>query len=349
MSKETVLHMNKEYLTFFNELKNQIKRKQISAVLAVNIESIELYWHIGKQIIEKQKSAKWGSKLLEQLSHDLQNSFPGARGYSVRNLKYMRNFASNYLVGSIGQQPVAQLPWGHIITLLQREKDNIMREWYIEETIKNGWSRETLGNNIKQDLYKRQAVSKLKASNYLARLPEPNSSLAHEMLKNPYNFDFLGLHDDALEREIEKAAIKHISTFLLELGKGFAFIGAQVPISLDDEEYFIDMLFYHVKLHSYIVIEWKSGKFKPEHAGKLNFYLNIIDDKYKTSHDNPSIGILLCKSRNRVTAEYALKGIDKPIGVSEYQLTRAVPEKLKAELPSIEELEVEFNEESDNF
>ena len=349
MNNKTVLHMDKEYLVFFNELKNQIKRRQIRAALSVNIETIELYWHIGKQIIEKQKIASWGSKLLEQLSHDLQNSFPGARGYSVRNLKYMRSFASFYVMNSIRQQPVAQLPWGHIITLLQRVKENIKREWYIEEIIKNGWSRGTLENNIKLDLYYRQAIPELKTSNYLERLPKPNSNLAHAMLKNPYNFDFLGLHDDALEKEIERAAVKHISKFLMELGKGFAFVGAQVPISLEEDEYFIDMLFYHLKLHSYVVVEWKAGKFKPEHAGKLNFYLNIIDDNYKTSQDNPSIGILLCKSKNKITAEYALKGIDKPIGVSEYQLTRAIPAKFNIELPSIEEIEFELNEGVDDL
>lgn len=344
MNDSIILHLDREYLEFFAELKKQIKTKQIKAALAVNKELIELYWYIGNQIIEKQKTVKWGDKLLEQLSKDIHCTFPGIKGFSVRNLKYMRNFASAFSIRQIGQQAVAQLPWGHIITLLQRVKNYDQKQWYIKEVINNGWSRDRLTSNILGNLYERQAVEELKTSNYLEKLPEPTSKLAHEMLKNPYNFDFLELHDEALEKEIEKAAVTHISKFLLELGKGFAFIGNQIPISLNEDEYFIDMLFYHVKLHSYVVVEWKSRKFIPEDAGKLNFYLNLIDDQYKTSHDNPSVGILLCKSRNKITAEYALKGIDKPIGISEFQLTKAIPENLRSNLPSIEELEAELNE-----
>ena len=215
---------------------------------------------------------------------------------------------------------------------------------YAEQTIEQGWTRITLESQIKDNLFKRQAIDSVKSSNFLTRLPSPQSKLAHELLKQPYNFDFLGLHDDAHEREIEHASIEHITKFLLELGKGFAFVGRQIPIGLEESGYFIDMLFYHLKLHAYVVIEWKSVRFKPEHAGQLNFYLNLVDDFYKMPEDNPTIGLLLCKSRNKFEAEYALKGIEKPIGVSEYQLTRAIPENLKKSLPSIEEIEAELNE-----
>ena len=211
-----------------------------------------------------------------------------------------------------------------------------------------GWSRTTLERYVKEDLYQRQAVPSKKASNYLDRLPSPQSLLAQELLKQPYNFDFLGLHDEAHEREIEHASIQHITKFILELGKGFAFVGSQVPITINDDQFFIDMLFYNLHLRCFTVIEFKATKFKPEHAGQLNFYLSAVDDLMKHKDDNPSIGLLLCKSRNKIVAEYALKDIQKPIGISEYQLTRAIPENLQKDLPSIEEIEAELNELEDS-
>lgn len=340
--------LNKEYKVFLNALKNKIRSSRFKAALAINQEVIQLYWHIGKQLIEKQEESSWGSKLIESLSKDLQAAFPETSGFSVRNIWRMKQFAAYYPSYEIMPQAVAQLPWGHISLLIHKIKDESIRTWYAEQAVKDGWSRVSLEVNIRDNLYQRQAISSTKASNFSTHLPSPQSQLAQELLKQPYNFDFLGLHDEAHEREIEYAATKHITNFLLELGRGFAFVGRQVPVSLEDDEYFIDMLFYHLKLHSYVVVEFKKTKFKPEHAGQLNFYLNLIDDNYKTSEDNPSIGLLLCKSRNKLVAEYALKGINKPIGVSEYQLTKAIPDDLKISLPTIEEIEAELNNAENN-
>lgn len=337
--------INGDYVKFVSHLKDKIKSAQLRAALAVNDEVIKLYWYIGQKIIEKQKQAAWGSKFIEDLSLDLQNSFPETHGFSTTNLKRMRRFAEEYPdFEAISAQAVRQLPWGHIIFLFQRVDDLEERGWYAHKSLEEGWSRTTLELYLKRGLYQQQAIKSNKASNFLATLPSPQSGLAQDILKNPYNFDFLGLHDDALEREIEQAAIPHITKFLLELGKGFAFVGRQVPVVFEDSEYFIDMLFYHLKLHCYVVIELKATKFKPEHPGQLNFYLNLVDDFLKMPQDNPSIGLLLCKSRDKFVAEYSLKGIDKPIGVSEFQLTKAIPENLKKSLPSIQEIEAELNQ-----
>lgn len=340
-SKENTLNFTKDYRIFLTELKDKIRNARLKAAFAINKELIDLYWHMGKQIIEKQN---WGSKLIEKLSLDLQNAFPETSGFSIRNLQRMRQFAARFPDITIAPPAVAQLPWGHISVLLHKIKENNEFSWYAEQTIEQGWSRLALERNIKDSLFQRQAIDHVKSSNFLTRLPNPQSKLAHELLKQPYNFDFLGLHDEAHEREIEHASIEHITKFLLELGKGFAFVGRQIPIGLEESGYFMDMLFYHLKLHAYVVIEFKATKFKPEHAGQLNFYLNLVDDFYKMPEDNPTIGLLLCKSRNKFEAEYALKGIEKPIGISEYQLTRAIPENLKLNLPSIEEIEAELNE-----
>lgn len=340
---EDTFHFSPEYREFFSQIKNKIRTSRFQAALSVNIEVIKLYWHIGNQILERQQTTTWGSSLIETLSKDLRNAFPQTSGFSAVNLKRMRTFALTY-PDEIGSQPVTQLPWGHIITLIHKVKSANEREWYIQQTIAQSWSRQALQRNIEQNLYSRQALTSEKTSNYLSILPPPQSLLAHDLLKQPYNLDFLGLHDQAQEREIEHASLAHISKVLIELGKGFAFVGNQVPISLQDNEYFIDMLFYHLKLHCYVVIELKATKFKPEHTGQLNFYLNLVDDFVKMPEDKPTIGLLLCKSRNRFEAEYALKGIDKPIGISEYELTKAIPDNLKSNLPSIQEIEAELNE-----
>lgn len=348
MSQTLSLHLDSDYKSLLNTLKTQIKSAQFRAALTVNQEAITLYWHIGKRIIDIQEQKSWGSKFIDTLSHDLQNSFPETHGYSAANLRRMRRFAEEYPnLDAICAQAVRKLAWGHIIVLIQRISDTNAREWYVEQSLENGWSRPTLEKNIAQNLYHSQALSTNKASNFLERLPSPQSALAQEILKSPYNFDFLGLHDDAHEREIEHASITHITKFLLELGKGFAFVGRQYPIEIDDETYFIDILMYHLKLRAFVVCELKATKFKPEHAGQLNFYLNLVDKQLKMPQDNPTIGLLLCKSRSKVIAEYALKGIEKPIGVSEYQLTKAIPDNLRANLPTIEEIEAELNE-SDN-
>lgn len=348
MPQTLSLHLDSDYKSLLNTLKTQIKSAQFRAALTVNQEAITLYWHIGKRIIEIQEQKAWGSKFIDTLSHDLQISFPETSGYSAANLRRMRRFTEEYPnLDAICAQSVRKLAWGHIIVLIQRISDASVREWYVEQSLENGWSRPTLEKNIAQNLYQSQALSTNKASNFLERLPSPQSALAQEILKSPYNFDFLGLHEDAHEREIEHASITHITKFLLELGKGFAFVGRQYPIEIDDETFFIDILMYHLKLRAFVVCELKATKFKPEHTGQLNFYLNVVDKQLKLPQDNPTIGLLLCKSRSKVIAEYALKGIEKPIGVSEYQLTKAIPDNLRANLPSIEEIEAELNESSD--
>ncbi len=342
MLEHSSFDRDKEYLNFFHDLKTHIQSARVRAALALNKEVILLYWSVGKYIVEQQKKARWGDKFLECLSNDLNHTFPEMRGFSKTNLKYMRILAHYYPDG-IGQQLVDQLPWGHV-TLLTRLKNSEERYWYAKECYESGWSRPTLEKQIRSGLYQRQAISDNKASNYLARLPEPQSSLAHDLLKNPYNFDFLGLHDDALEREIENASVKHVTKFLLELGRNFAFVGTQVPIVVSEQEFFIDALFYNLQLHAYLVLEFKSVAFKPEHAGQLNFYLSAVDEQIKTPLDAPSIGLLLCKSRDKVIAEYALRGIQNPIGVSEYSLTKAIPDQMKVSLPSIKEIEAELND-----
>lgn len=338
-----ILHLDQEYKYLFAEIKTKIQTSRLQAALAVNREVIQLYWFIGKRIIEKQSETNWGDKLLEILSADLYQTFPETHGFSVRNLERMRQLAKEYPT-EIATQPVSQLPWGHIMLLIQRVKDRAIRDWYIAQTIGNGWSRYAMEDQIKQDLYRRQAIDEHKTTNFLSKLPSPISRLAQDMVKSPYNFDFLGLHDQAHEREIEFASVQHITKFMLALGKGFAFVGNQVPIVIDEQEFFIDMLFYNYILRSFVVCEIKSTKFKPEHIGQLNFYLSAIDDKLRHKEDNQSIGLLLCKSRNKVVAEYALKSIEKPIGISEYELTKALPEKLQGIMPSVEEIEAELNE-----
>ena len=344
IAADASFRFSQEYKDLLGKLKNQIRSSRFQAALAVNREVIKLYWQIGKEILERQQVSTWGSKLVEALSNDLRNAFPETTGFSISNLKRMHLFAQTYPEGEIGSQPVSQLPWGHISTIIHKVKDANQREWYIQQTIAEAWSRLALERNITQGLYSRKAISSEKTSNYLHKLPSPQSLLAQEILKQPYNFDFLGLHDEAHEREIEHASIEHITKFLLELGKGFAFVGHQIPIVLQDSEYFIDMLFYHLKLHCYVVVELKATKFKPEHTGQLNFYLNLVDDFFKMPEDNQSIGLLLCRSRNKFEAEYALKGIDKPMGISEFELTKAIPENLRLNLPSIQEIEAELND-----
>lgn len=336
--------LDKEYKTFLDHLKHKVQSARLKTALAVNQEVIALYWYIGKQILEKQKTTNWGDKLLEVLSSDLRNLFPETRGFSATSLKRMRMFAACYPQLEFGSQPVTQMPWGHIQLLLFKIKDVQIQAWYAVQCLENGWSRLTLEKYIKADLFTTQGCKANKATNFLKRLAAPQSAWAQDIIKNPYNFDFLGLHDEAHEREIEHASIHHITKFMLELGKGFAFVGSQVPITINDEEFFIDMLFYNLRLRCFTVIEIKTTKFKPEHTGQLNFYLNAVDDLMKHPADNPSIGILLCKSRDKLVAEYALKSIEKPIGISEYQLTRAIPENLKATLPTVEEIEAELNE-----
>jgi predicted nuclease of restriction endonuclease-like (RecB) superfamily len=327
------------YDDFLRSLKAKIKQAQAKAALSVNQELILLYWQIGQGILLKQQHEQWGSQAIERLAQDLRRSFPDMKGFSARNLAYMRSFAEAYPDESILQQAAAKIPWFHNCTLLEKVKDPEKRLWYIQQTIQNGWSRSALLGQIDGQLFERIGSAQ---TNFEQTLPQPQSNLAHEMLKNPYNFDFLSLGKDALERDVENALVDHIRDFLLELGVGFAFVGSQFAIQVSGREYRIDLLFYHYRLHCFVVVDLKTVDFEPEFSGKMNFYVSAVDDLLKTPEDNPSIGIILCKTQDQTIVEYALRDMNKPIGVSTYQLRDALPEKLAGSLPTIEQLETEL-------
>jgi predicted nuclease of restriction endonuclease-like (RecB) superfamily len=329
------------YEKLLNDLKARIQATRTRARLSVNRELVLLYCQIGREILHRQEEAGWGAKVLEQLSHDLRCAFPEMKGFSVRNLKYMRTLAREWPEGSIGQQLAAQLPWFHTCTLLEKVKDLDARLWYAHSAIEHGWSRNVLTIHIDRVLYAAKGAA---LTNFQTTLPAPQSDLAHEVLNDPYKLDFLGVGDDVAERELERGLVEHIREFLLELGQGFTFYGSQVPLEVDGEEFHIDLLFYHLKLRCFVVIELKVGKFKPEYAGKLNFYLSAVDDLLRHPDDSPSIGIVLCKDRNQVVVEYALRGLTQPIGVSKFELTKALPESLKGRLPTVEDLEAEMED-----
>lgn len=332
------------YGEWLADLKSRISSARARATVAVNQELVRLYHQIGTEILERQKRQGWGTKVIDRLADDLREAFPEMKGFSSRNLKYMKFFAEKCPTGLIGQQAAAQLPWFHLVTLLTRISSDSEREWYAAQVIQNGWSRPTLDAQIKNQLHRRQGVA---ITNFERHLPAPHAQLAIEALKDPYLFDFLGLGEEAVERDIENALVRHITRFLLELGNGFAFVGRQFRLEVDGDEFFIDLLFYHTRLKCYVVVELKGMAFKPEHAGQLNFYLAAVDAQVKAADDKPTIGLLLCKTKNRLVAEYALSGISKPIGVAEYQLVRALPEPLEGTLPSIEEIEAELSREAD--
>lgn len=331
-----------EYQTFLAEIKANYRSAQLKAVHAVNSQMIQFYWSLGKRILEKQASVTWGGKFLDQLSRDLQIEFPGTQGFSVRNLKFMRQFAQTYPDLEVRKQPVSQLPWGHIIVLMQQVKDQEAREWYARNALENGIARSVLTLQIQQNLYSRQGKQNHKITNFQDRLPSPQSDLAMQLFKDPYDFRFLPITEDAEEQEIENSMVAHLSKLFLELGIGFAYMGNQYRITVDGRDFFLDMLFYHTRLHCYFVVELKAGELKPEHVGKLNFYLAAADDLLKTPMDNPSIGLLLCQKKSKVIAEYALKRTDGPIGIAEYRLMHELPKELEGELPSIEILSSEL-------
>lgn len=336
----TDIQAQQEYNVWFSDLKQRISLARQKASLSVNTTLIELYWEIGRDMIEKEQAATWGSGFIERLSRDLTHSFPDMKGFSRRNLYAIRQWYLFYSSQSpIVPQPVAQIPWGHNRLIVSKIKDYDEAFWYVLATIENGWKRDDLELKIEKDEYQRIGKS---LTNFSRTLPSPQSGIARETLKDPYNFDFLGLEDEVQERAIEAALTSKITDFLLELGKGFAFVGRQVKLLVSENEYFLDMLFYHLDLRCYIVVELKAGKFKPEHAGKLNFYLSAVDAQMKRPDDNPSIGILLCKKKDKIEVEYSLKDINKPIGVSDYMLSHAVPENLLTKLPTVAELEDEL-------
>ncbi|MDY7545496.1 PDDEXK nuclease domain-containing protein [Glaciimonas sp. CA11.2] len=328
-----------DYAHWLSSLKQRIQSAQQRAVLAVNHELVLLYWQIGRDILERQQAQGWGAKVIDRLAKDLSAAFPEMKGFAPRSLKYMRAFAQAWPEPEFVQEVLAQLPWYHQLTLLDKLKSRKEREWYVVRAIEHGWSRNILVMQIETKLHQRQGAAQ---TNFANRLPAVQSDLARNTLKDPYIFDFLGLGEEAQERDIELALVQHVTKFLLELGAGFAFVGRQYRLTVGDEEFYIDLLFYHLKLRCYVVVELKATPFKPEYAGQLNFYLSAIDADVKAKDDNPTIGLLLCKDHNRTVAEYALRGMDKPMGIANYQLVRAIPENLATNLPTIEQIEMEL-------
>ena len=333
------------YSDWLADLKTRIHSAQQRAALAVNRELVGLYWQIGRDILERQSREGWGAKVIERLAHDLRTAFPDMKGFSRANLMYMRAFAEAWPDAEIVQQAVGQLPWGHNLVLLSKLKSQAQRLRYAQQAIEHGWSRAILEMQIETRRLEREGQA---LTNFTERFPQADTDLARQSLKDPYLFDFLRLADDAQEREIEAALVQHITQFLLELGAGFAFVGRQVLLDVGGDEFFIDLLFYHLKLRCYVVIELKAGKFKPEHLGQLGFYLTAVDRQVKSEHDGPTIGLLLCKSKNKVVAEYALGDKTQPMGIAEYKLLESLPAELQTGLPSIEQIERELAAASDD-
>src|SRR6202166_1549849 len=327
------------YDSFLQELKDRIRSAQVRAALSVNRELVVLYWSIGRDILTRQKNEGWGAKIIDRLSEDLAKAFPEMRGFRARNLKYMRAFAEAYPDQEFVQQVVAQLPWGHQVRILDTVKDAKLREWYIRQAVQGGWSRNVLVHQIESNLFDRQGHAQ---TNFDKTLPAPQSDLAQQLIKDPYNFDFLTLGVDAQERDLERSLIEHVSDFMLELGKGFALVGSQYRLEIGEQDFFLDLLFYHLRLRCYIVIDLKIEEFKPEFAGKMNFYLSAVDALLRKSGDQPSLGLILCKERNKMVVEYALRDTRKPMGVATYRLTHALPARLKSELPTNEDLAAEL-------
>ena len=327
------------YADWLADLKNRIGAAQQRATLAVNRELVLLYWQIGRDILARQAEQGWGARVIDRLAHDLRAAFPDMKGFSPRNLKYMRAFAEAWPEPAIVQQAVAQLPWGHNLVLLDRVGKPAERMAYAQAALEHGWSRSVLVLQIESRVLERTGKA---VTNFEQRLPAPQSDLARESLKDPYRFDFLGLTEQAQERDIEQALVRHVTEFLLELGAGFAYVGRQVLLEVGDEDFFIDLLFYQLKLRCYVVVELKAGNFKPEHLGQLGFYLTAVDRQVKSAQDSPSIGLLLCKSKNKVVAEYALADKSQPMGIAEYKLVETLPAELQTSLPSIEQIEREL-------
>lgn len=351
MNKESKLSRTADYKDWLISLKARVHQIQLKAAVTVNQELLSFYWELGADIVEKQKNTTWGEGFLKQLSRDLMADFPEMKGFSERNLKYIRQWFLFWAApASIGQQAVAQIgkqpmahitriPWGHNLAIITKCKDPEEALYYVQNTIINGWSRSVLVHQIESGLWQREGKV---ISNFSKVLPSPQSDLAHQTLKDPYIFDFMDIAESHNERELEQGLTQHITQFLLELGAGFSYIGKQVPIQVGERDFFIDLLFYHTRLHCYVVVELKTIDFEPEHAGKLNFYIKAVDTQLRQENDQPTIGLLLCKGRDRLVAEYALSDIHKPIGVSEYRITRTLPDTLKISLPSVEQIEEEL-------
>jgi len=326
-------------------LKSRIRQSQIKAAIKVNAELLLLYWDLGHDIVARQMETTWGSGFFEQLSKDLRNEFPDMQGFSATNLKYCKHFFMFYtqndsnrqqVVDDLKKHQIFQIPWGHHIQIFTKCKSVSEAIFYVQKTIENGWSRAVLMNFLETDLFSAQGKA---LTNFSRLLPEPQSDLANQILKDPYNFDFLTLTQNYKEKELEDALTTNITKFLLELGQGFAYIGRQVPVKIGETERFIDLLFYHIGLRCFVVLELKVGKFEAEHIGKLGLYISAINHQMKKDSDNPTIGMIICKTKDSVEVQYSLEIVNQPIGVSEYQLSKLLPDNLKSSLPSIEELE----------
>jgi predicted nuclease of restriction endonuclease-like (RecB) superfamily len=332
------------YAQLLKDLKARIQAARTQAALAVNRELIALYWDMGKMIVERQQQHGWGDAVIDRLSQDLRREFPDNTGFSRSNLFYMRQFYLTYKdADQIVQQLAGQIPWWHNVVIFSRVKDPPAREYYLRASLKNGWSRNVLAHQIDTDAYARHALAK-KTTSFAATLPAPLGEQAEELLKDPYVLDFIGLEETAKETQIEKALIARLRDFLLELGKGFAFLGSQYRVEVGGEEFFINLLFFHRGLRCLVAIELKADDFKPEYAGKMNFYLSVLDDFVRLPDENPAIGIILCRGKNKVVAEYALRGLTKPMGVAEYRLTRHLSKELQKQLPSVTELEQQLKD-----
>lgn len=334
------------YAETLTVIKEQVAASRTRAVQSVNVELVCLYWRIGRLIQQRQQAHGWGTKVIERLSADLRHAFPGQKGFSARNLAYMRNFAAAWPDETILQQLAARIPWGHHQLLLDRLEEHAQRLFYVQKVQQHGWSRSVLAAQIDAQLHGREGKP---ISNFVERLPAADSDLVQQSFKDPYLLDFIATDAPLRERELEDALITHLERFLLELGEGFAFVGRQVELRLEGESWFVDLLFYHLRLRRFVVIELKAGRFLPEHAGKMNFYLNLVDETMRHPDDAPSIGLILCREGKQLVAEYALRDIDKPMAVAEWRLrlTRELPAELEAGLPSIEEIEQELAERND--
>ncbi len=341
MKNENLISLPQGYDTLLATLKARIHQARMTAALAANAEVVKLYLDIGREILSRKAVEGWGTGIIARLAKDLRAAFPDMKGLSPRNFGYMRQLAELCVATPILQQVAAKLPWGHTLVLIDRLSADNERLWYGLKAIENGWSRAVLQMQIETQLHVRQG-STHKISNFKDRLPDLQSDMALEVLKDPYMFDFLSVGEKAHEREIERELVHHITDFLLELGSGFSYVGKQVHLEVAGEDFYLDLLFYHLKLRCYVVIELKAGAFKPEYAGKLNFYCSVVDDMLRHENDNPTIGLLLCQEKNGLLAEYALRDMVKPLAVSDYALTRAVPENLKTSLPTVEEIEREL-------
>lgn len=339
------LRSDKQYKNLLNEIKSKLKNAQFRAAVVVNHELIKFYWEVGKLILQKQQITQWGDKLYDALSDDLSQSFPKTEGFSETNLRNMRRFAEHYPESEFPQALPAELTWTHHVILLQIKPEKIhIKQWYANKTIEAGWSYRDLRIQIKQNLYDRQSESAIKNTNFKHKLSAPTSDLALEMIKDPYKFHFLTVGEEAYEKDIQDGLIEHVRQFLMELGQGFALYGIKYPIQVSGKRFEIDLIMYNTKLHSYYVIELKRGEFQPKDTGQLNFYLSAIDDQFRMPEDGPTIGLLLCEKKDRVIAEYALRRVNSPMGISEYQLSKSLPKRLEAVLPTTEEIEAELNE-----